>query len=150
MSDTATVRKVHEIEVRIAQRDAYRFEVGFGDALEPAAMDEPPPLGKGSAPNAARFLAAAIGNCLAASMVFCLGKQGTKIERGIEARVKMEIVRTPERRLRVGRVAVEPAVPPGIEAAALDACRATFEDFCTVTQSVRRGIPVEVTIAASS
>jgi uncharacterized OsmC-like protein len=146
MSDADGVKKVHELEIRVAQRDAYLFEVGFGGSLEPAAMDEPPPLGKGSAPNAARFLAAAIGNCLAASMVFCLGKQGAKVERGIEARVKMEIVRTPERRLRVGRVAVTLVVPREVEPAALEACRATFEDFCTVTQSVRRGIAVEVVV----
>lgn len=142
--------KVGEQEVRVTQLDAYRFEVGFDRPYAPIVVDEPPPLGHEAGPNPTRMLAAAIGNCLAASLVFCLGKRGAKIERGIEARVNVDIVRTPEKRLRVGKVRVALKVPPGVDAEALRACESTFEDFCTVTASVRAGIEVETTLERSA
>jgi uncharacterized OsmC-like protein len=137
---------VSELSVHVAQEDAYRFQITFDKAFTPILVDEPPPLGRDAGPNAARLLASAIGNCLAASLVFCLGKKGVNIEQGIEARVDMQVVRTPERRLRIGHVKVTLRVPEGVPAGALADCRGAFEDFCTVTASVRRGIDVEVTI----
>jgi uncharacterized OsmC-like protein len=140
------LQKVHEFELRVTQQDAYRFEVSFDKDYDAIAMDEPPPLGEDSAPNAVRILGAAIGNCLAASLVFCLGKRGAKIAHGVEARVHLEIVRNEDRRLRVGHVRVHLKVPPDVAPEALEACRGSFEDFCTVTSSVRHGIDVEVVL----
>ncbi len=71
-----------------------------------------------------------------------LKHQGT-----IEASVDMQITRTPERRLRIGSVKVTLHLPEGVSTEAVDGCRDMFEDFCTVTASVRRGIDVEVAIA---
>lgn len=141
--------KVSELNVRIVQEDAYRFQIRFDKAFAPIVTDEPPPLGKDAGPNPARLLAGAIGNCLAASLVFCLGKRGVKVEHGIEASVDMQITRTPERRLRIGSVKVKLHLPEGVSAEAVDGCRDMFEDFCTVTASVRRGIDVEVAIASA-
>lgn len=140
--------RVSELEVAVRQVDGYRFEVHFDKPFAPVVLDEPPPLGRDQGPNPARMLAAAIGDCLAASLTFCLSKRGVRVERGIEARVHMEIVRTPERRLRVGRVKVHLVPPPDIEPAALEACRGAFEDFCIVTASVRQGIAVDVELGA--
>ncbi|MBX3182060.1 MAG: OsmC family protein [Polyangiaceae bacterium] len=137
---------VSELELHIAQEEAYRFQVRFGKDYAPLVVDEPPPLGRDSGPDPARLLAAAMGNCLAASLVFCLGKRGAKLTHGLEAQVSLQTVRTPERRLRVGKVKVTLRVPEGVPQEALDACRDTFEDFCTVTASVRQGIDVEVAI----
>lgn len=141
--------KVSELSAQITQEDAYRFQIGFDKDYTPIVVDEPPPLGKDAGPNPARLLAGAIGNCLAASLVFCLGKKGVKVERGLTARVDMAIVRTPERRLRIGHVKVTLRVPEGVAPEALAECRGTFEDFCTVTASVRRGIDVEVALETS-
>lgn len=134
-----------EIEVRVRQVDGYRFEVAFDKPFPEITVDEPPPLGHDAGPNAARLLAAAIGNCLAASLVFCLAKRGARAD-GIHARVWMTLVRTPERRLRIGRATVHLVMPPELDEAAVEACRSTFEDFCTVTASVRAGIPVDVVL----
>lgn len=147
--DVTDDNKVSELSVRIAQEDAYRFQIRFDKAYAPIVSDEPPPLGKDAGPNPARLLAGAIGNCLAASLVFCLGKKGVKVEQGIEATVDMQIVRTPERRLRIGRVKVTLRVPAGVSTEAVDGCRDLFEDFCTVTASVRHGIEIDVALATA-
>ena len=86
---------------------------------------------------------AAIGNCLSASLVFCLQRSGVKTQ-GLRSEVKVQIVRNEQRRLRIGKVDVflHPKVAAGTEA--LVKCLPLFEDFCTVTQSIRDGVDVEV------
>jgi organic hydroperoxide reductase OsmC/OhrA len=92
------------------------------------------------------MLAAAIGNCLAASLLFCLQRRGVKAA-GVHANVHMELVRNERKRLRVGRVAVKLNKGTSeIPEDKLRACLDSFEDFCVVTQSVRDGIAVEVTV----
>ena len=71
-----------------------------------------------------------------------------KVERGIEARVAMDIVRPPERKRRVGPVCVVLHAPDDLRADALEACKGVLEDFCTVTASVRQGIEVDVSLEA--
>jgi uncharacterized OsmC-like protein len=138
--------KTSEVGVRVEQDEAYRFTASFDGKPFPAiTLDEPPPLGTDAGPNAARMLAVAIGNCLAASLVFCLGKRGVKAD-GVTAHVTMDIVRTTERRLRVGEVRVALQVPSDVPPEALAGCREVFEDFCTVTASVRRGIDVRIDV----
>jgi organic hydroperoxide reductase OsmC/OhrA len=90
------------------------------------------------------MLAAAIGNCLAASLMFCMQKKRVKLER-VKSKVTVEIVRNEAKRLRVGQVRVElhPGVASGPE---LEECMRSFEDFCTVTQSVRAGLDVRVEV----
>lgn len=138
-----------QFSVRVEQVDGFEFRVTFDkEQFAPLLLDEPPPLGHDAAPNAARVLAAAIGNCLSASLVFCLKKAGVAAS-GISADVNVEIVRNDSRRLRVGKVDVtlHTKLPPNDPA--LLACLSTFEDFCVVTQSVRQGIDVAVHIAGA-
>ena len=67
----------HKVALRLVR--GYEFVATFRDSegLPPIVFDEPAPLGEGSGPNAAAVLAAAIGNCLAASFAFCLRKAGS-------------------------------------------------------------------------
>ncbi len=141
MSESETIR------LTITQESDYAFRVAFDDTLlPPLLVDESPPLGGGKGPDPARLLAAAIGNCLGASLLFALRKfknaPGT-----IVARVRAEHARSEKGRLRIGKVAVEITLP---EAAAeytqIERILAQFEAFCTVTESVRAGVPVEVTV----
>jgi uncharacterized OsmC-like protein len=130
--------------VRVEQIDGFEFRVKFDkEQFALLLLDEPQPLGRDAAPNAARLLAAAIGNCLSASLVFCLKKSNVEAS-GVSADVVVEIVRTEARRLRVGKVDVtlHTNLPPNDPA--LASCLGTFEDFCIVTQSVRHGIEVAV------
>lgn len=138
---------VSEFSISVDQVRDYEFLVKFDkEPMPELRMDEPPPLGRGTGPSAARVLAAAIGNCLSASLLFCSRKARVNIER-IHTEVKVQIVRDENKRLRVG--AVEVTIDPHLAGGERDKaqrCLGLFEDFCTVTQSIRRGIDVQVTV----
>lgn len=138
---------VSEFHISIDQVEDYQFLVKFDrPAGAELKTDETPPLGKDAGPSPSRMLAAAIGNCLSASLLFACTKAGVKPPH-VHADVKVQIVRNEKRRLRVGRVQVE--IDPGFtaeDAVKAKGAREVFEDFCTVTQSIRDGIPVEVKV----
>lgn len=131
----------------IAQEGGYRFRVRFDEASIPDLVtDEPPPLDKGAGPNPGRLLAAAIGNCLAASLLFRLEKARVSVQR-VEAVVDMTIARNEEGRLRVRGVTVRIAPTVASEdRERMGRCLDLFESFCTVTESVRHGIDVQVSV----
>ncbi|NUP10056.1 MAG: OsmC family protein [Polyangiaceae bacterium] len=137
---------VNRFSIKIEQISGFEFAVRF-DKVGHAAVriDEPEPLGRDTAPNAARYLAAAIGNCLVASLLFCLKKSNAPAST-ISATVDMDIVRNEQKRLRIGKVDVTIHTSLPDNHPVLLACRETFEDFCMVTQSVRAGIDVSVRV----
>jgi uncharacterized OsmC-like protein len=132
-----------------ATRDeGYRFTIRFaGTDLAPLVTDEPPPLGKNEGPNPSRLLAAALVNCLAASLLFALAKKGVTVN-GLTASAHVFVGRNEKNRLRIERVEVlvSPTVGADASAAAVDEAIDAFEDFCVVTQSVRNGLPVDVRV----
>ncbi|MCA9597172.1 MAG: OsmC family protein [Myxococcales bacterium] len=137
---------VGEFSIAIEQVDGYEFRVKFDkEQYESLMLDEPAPLSQDRAPNAARILAAAVGNCLSASLLFCLSRAGVKLE-DIKSDVKVELTRNENRRLRIGHMEV--TVRPKLSATGekIDKCLETFEDFCVVTQSVREGLDVKVNV----
>jgi organic hydroperoxide reductase OsmC/OhrA len=136
-----------EFTISVDQVKDYEFRVTFDkEQLGTLAMDEPPPLGQDHGPNPARVLAAAIANCLCASLLFCTKR--ARVELGpIHAEARMQLVRNENKRLRVGKVEV--VIDPGIaegEREKAARCLEIYEDFCIVTQSVREGIDIEVTV----
>ena len=133
--------------VSMERVERFKFDVRFDDPSWPALrLDEPAPLGDGTAPNASRVLGAALGNCLAASLLFCLEKARVPVA-GMRAEVRGALARNAKGRLRVASVEVtlHPTVE-GVPAERLTRCLDLFEDFCVVTQSVRDGIDVRVTV----
>jgi uncharacterized OsmC-like protein len=138
---------VGEFTISLEQIKDYEFRVTFDKEQHPSIeTDEPPPLGGDKAPNATRLLAAAVGNCLSASMLFCSRKSKVSIDK-INTKVTVQIVRNKDRRQRIGRLSVE--ITPQIadtDKAKASRCLEIFEDYCVVTQSVRQGIPVDVEI----
>jgi organic hydroperoxide reductase OsmC/OhrA len=135
--------------IHLEQLEDYQFNVKFD--LPKAAdvlMDEPPPLGERLGPNASRMVAAAVGNCLSASLLFCLTKTLDEMpERSIKAQATCKLVRDAKKRLRIG--GLEVALTIGDEltrAARLKRCMELFEDFCVVSASVRQGIPIQVEV----
>lgn len=134
-----------ELSLRIERIQGYEFKVSFDKAeLGQLVVDEPPPLGHDAGPNPARILAAAIGSCLSASLVFCLSRAKHEVGH-VLTEVQVELVRNEQKRLRIGRVDV--TVHPELEnQEGLGKCLEAFEDFCVVTQSVREGIDVRVRV----
>ena len=143
--------EAQHFQVKLSRRDGYAFAAGFdgGDWPE-ITLDESPPLGRGAGPNATRMLGVAVGTCLAGSLVFCLGKARVDI-RGFEAAVEGTVARTDEGRLRVTelRVTLAPSVRDA-DRERIQRCVSLFEDFCTVTASVRKGIPIHVEVVPTS
>ena len=137
--------------VRLKQRDAYTFEVST-DRPEgwTATMDEPPPLGSGAGPNAARMLAFAVGHCLSASLLFCLQKARVPVTSGVETRVEATIRRNERGRWRIAHLSVDLRLPESVQGQpnALERCLPLFKDYCIVTASVEQGIPVDVVVRA--
>lgn len=143
------VTPASRFSIHVDRIDGYEFKVAFDkEPFAPLLLDEPPPLGHDRAPNAARVLAAAIGNCLAASFVFCLERRKAPVG-AVRADVEVEIVRNEAKRLRIGKIDVTLHTSLPADDPALAACLATFEDFCIVTQSVRKGIDVAVRVESS-
>lgn len=137
-------------DLSIEHHTGYQFRVVFDKPTHPQVLtDEPLPLGQDQGPNPARLLAAAIGSCLSASLAFCLSRAGTPVV-GLTANVRTDLVRNERKRLRVGGVRVElhPRLTPG--AGDPSECLERFEDFCVVTESVRQGFPVEVSVQFAS
>lgn len=139
-----------EFTLSVEQVEGFDFRVRFDkERYGELRIDEPEPLGKDSAPNPARILAAAIGDCLSASLVFCLKRRGVTVK-DLKADVHVKLTRNENKRLRIGSVAVKIHPQGDIPSDAFDACLQTFEDFCVVTQSVREGIDVKVEVERPS
>lgn len=132
--------------IRLRHVDGYRFVVDFGSSLEKLAVDEAPPIGDGTGPFPEQLLLAGVANCLLASMVFALGKFRQNA-RGVSAEARCEIGRNAEGRLRVNTIEV--SILLGAKAAEMeriDRVIEQFERFCTVSESVKRGVPVSVAV----
>jgi uncharacterized OsmC-like protein len=135
-----------QTSVRLEQEADYRFEVQVAPAAPPFFADEPPPLGKGSGPSPVQLLAAAVGTCLSDSLLFALRKFKQSAE-PLSTVAEATVGRNEANRLRVQAITVKLSL--GVPADALehlDRVLVQFEDFCTVTQSVRLAFPVEVEV----
>ena len=133
--------------ITLEQRQDYDFLVRFDkDSVADLVTDEGAPLGKDSGPNPARLLAAAVANCLSASLLFALRKFKNQPE-PITATATTRIGRNDQGRLRI--LGIDVQIHTGRKAAEmehLDRILAQFEEFCIVTQSVRDGLAVNVSV----
>lgn|SRR5690554_2775761 len=135
------------IHVVLEQDGDYAFRIRFpGTGLDALLGDEPAPLGHDRGPNPARLLLASIANCLVASLLFALRKH-----RNDPGRLIAEISAAPARneygRWRIPSARVTLHLPGhNADYRNLERVFAQFEDFCVVTQSVRQGIEVDVSV----
>ncbi len=132
--------------VALEQRKDFEFDTRFEGVQQSLRTDEPPPLGGAAGPDPTQLLAAAVGNCLTASLLFALRKHRVQAE-PLAAHVVATIDRNDKGRLRInGMVARLRLGKPGASLPGLDRVLAVFQDFCTVTQSLHTAIPVTVSV----
>jgi organic hydroperoxide reductase OsmC/OhrA len=126
-----------EIEVKFPKMESYKLSI-----------EAPPELGgKGKAPNPDRVLAAAVGGCLTLS--FLLNLQGLRLyPKELNTKVKANIRPDDKGLPRFKSIDVEitPVFEGAINKETLKKVLDTFQYFCTVTQAVRSGVPVNVTV----
>jgi uncharacterized OsmC-like protein len=137
-----------KITVTMEQVKDFEFRVNFGSEIQELIVDETPPLGGSKGPTPSRVLAAAVGSCLSASLLFCLQKARVQ-PKNIRTVVSYSVQRNAAGRLRVPEqhvsITLDMDVPEDAKSRA-GRCLELFEDFCTVTQSVRQGILVHVDV----
>lgn len=133
--------------VSLRREKGFVFEVDFGlEGVDKLIMDEPEPVGEDKGPNASKVLAAAMGNCLTASLLFCLQKARAEVG-VIETKVDGVLRRNKDGRWRINEINVE--ITPEIDLSfdsQFERCNKIFEDFCIVSQSVAQGIPINVKV----
>ena len=136
------------IRIRLEQDGDYAFRIVFDNAaLAPLLTDEPAPLGHDRGPNPSRLLLAAVANCLVASLLFALRKHRSAPAGPLRAEATALMQRNAEGRWRIPRADVELNLPgSAADYAHLDRILGQFEQFCVVTQSVRQGVEVAVTV----
>jgi uncharacterized OsmC-like protein len=148
-SETETKKKdeARRISISLDSIQDFEFRVKFDPMqLQDLVIDEPAPMGHGKGPDPGRLLAAAIGGCLSASLLFCAQKLRLKMS-GLHADISVTHTRNEKGRLRIGKIDVE--IDPRIDEPddqKLQKCLSLYEDFCVVTQSVRKGLDVSVKV----
>jgi uncharacterized OsmC-like protein len=134
------------ISVTLTQQHDYRFEIRFDDKMPVLTGDEPAPLGTGLGPSPVQLLCASVGNCLSDSLLFALRKFKQAPE-PLRCEVQAEVGRNADGRMRVlNMLATLHLGVPAAQLAQLERVLGQFEGFCTVTQSVGQGIPIQVRV----
>jgi uncharacterized OsmC-like protein len=138
----------NEVVTKLKFLQGYQFSVEFdAEGMPKLILDEQKPAGQNLGPNPTRLLSAAVGHCLSSSLIFCLLKARVKIK-NIETDVRTKIARNQEGYLRVEKIEVQIDLEVAEEdKSRIPRCKEIFENYCTVTQSVRRGIKVNVNVA---
>lgn len=147
MSEISSLEKTRVVDLQ--HLDGFRFVAEYGEGMVPIILDEPPPLGEGAGPDAARLLATAVGNCLSASLLLCLQKSRVTVS-DLRTNVALTIARNDEGRFRVTAGKVVIRVDSDASDAKLERCRQMFEDYCIVTATVRRAFPIDVEVVTVS
>jgi uncharacterized OsmC-like protein len=135
------------IKTKLSLIDGYKFDVNFDvDYLPNLVADEPKPIGEGSGPNAPRLLAAAVGQCMSSSLIYCLKRARIPI-RSLETTVKTNLFKNEKGQTRIRSIDVQIDLEVNEEdKTRVQRCLTIFEDYCTVTQSIRKGIQVNVKV----
>jgi uncharacterized OsmC-like protein len=140
MSEKTIVTKLNLIE-------GYKFMVNSDvDYIPDFLVDETKPDGEGTGPNPSRLLAAAVGHCISSSLIFCLKKARIPVK-NLETTVETNLFRNRTGKTRINSIDIQLNLKVNDQdKPRINRCLTLFEDYCTVTQSIRKGIEVNLTI----
>ena len=142
---------MHRYTIVVERMEKYEFRVRFDNPdFAEWTLDEPAPLGEDKGPNATRILAAAVGNCLSASLMFCLQRSKLMVD-SVRTEVMPLTARNEEGRWRIHHLDVKLHIKMSEDdPKRFQRCQEIFENYCIVTASVRQGIPVNVEVLKES
>jgi uncharacterized OsmC-like protein len=125
----------------------YKFKAEFdAEGVPDLIVDELKPVGENSGPNPTRLLSVAVGHCLSSSLLLCLAKARVDVK-NLETTITATKEKNEEGYLRISKLEVEMHLDvEETDKNRLFRCLDIFENYCTVTQSVRKGIDVKVNI----
>lgn len=131
----------------VEQEQDYVFRIRFeGTEIPDLLSDEPAPLGGGSGPNPSRMLVAAVANCMGASLLFALRKYKNE-PTSLRVQATAHMGRNEAGRMRVAKVDAQITLPEMAGSyQQIERILAQFEQFCVVTESVRSGVEVNVSV----
>ena len=141
--------------IKMTKTGPMEFKTEFDKEMFPDLMfDEPAEAGgKDQYPNASRVLTASVMNCLSASFTFCLSKSHIPMEDfELTATATTTIDRNEKNRLRVKNITVDLKPTFKGEAASeemkskIQRCVEIFQDYCTVSSSVKQGIDIKANV----
>jgi uncharacterized OsmC-like protein len=138
------------VQIALKQANDYRFTVDFSPVASTLVTDEPAPLGTGLGPDPVQLLLAAVGNCLSDSLLFAFRKFKQAPE-PLRCVVSGDVGRNADKMLRV--LSIKAQLHLGVNADQLSQTQRVldqFEKYCTVTQSINLGIPVQVEVFEAS
>jgi organic hydroperoxide reductase OsmC/OhrA len=135
--------------VHLEHRGRYRFvsQASEDGVLHgaPYASDEPDPVGDNSGPSTPALLGSALGHCLSAALLEALRHAHVEV---LECETDAVAVVIPNEnglpRIDHVEVRIHPRIAEHSPRA--DRCADIFQNHCTVTQSVKRGIDVRVQV----
>ncbi|MGE5187548.1 MAG: OsmC family protein [Betaproteobacteria bacterium] len=139
------LRLPESVLTKLGLVERYRFKVEFDvEGVPNLVVDEMKPIGEGLGPNPTRMLSAAVGHCLSSSLLYCLGRAKVKVT-NLDTIVKADVERNEEGYLRVAGLDVQIHLEVNEkDKIRVPRCLSIFENYCTVTQSIRKGIEVKV------
>jgi uncharacterized OsmC-like protein len=140
-----------EFNLTLMLGEGFQFDTAFdGEKMANLLFDEPEPLGQDEGPNAARVLGAAVGNCLSASLLFCLRRARVNVE-GMRTEIRGRVTRNEKGRFRIAGISARilAEIPPE-EQDRVARCLDVFEDFCIVSGSVRQGVEIDVEVEVAN
>ncbi len=140
-----------EYELSLTRINNFKFIVDFGKETIPNLLmdeDKAVPGGEELGPTASMLIAAAVGNCLSASLTFCMMKKRAEIK-DLKTKVKLIRQRNEEGFWRIKKIEVKlnPVLNiPEEDKQKLDQCLKIFRNYCIASTSIEEGIPIDITV----
>lgn len=137
------------MKVRINYSENLHF-IASARTFENLHIDEPESFhGTDLGPSAVEYFLIGIGGCLGSTFTYCLQKKQIEIE-NLEIVIDGQLKHSePKLRLQLVNVEVEIfyVLKPGYSKEKLEQCLKIYQEYCVISNSIHKGLPLEVKIS---